>query len=163
MARPISPGLAGLSGTRSTSTSCAIWRSVWASLVASISAPPWKNETWESTSATRIGRAGRTMRRIIVDCTHTFHTGAGTGIQRVVREYADALLALAGEAQLEVVPARIEHGRFVALPVTAGRVAFPRAASARESESAPAAAPDALMRALGWAGAALHRLMPSEA
>ena len=65
-----------------------------------------------------------------MDCTHTFHTGAGTGIQRVVRRYADSLLEISRQSGIEVVPARIEHGRLFALPVTEGRVAFPRAESA---------------------------------
>lgn len=72
------------------------------------------------------------MARIIVDCTHTFQTGAGTGIQRVVRRFADSLLAIAGEAGFEVVPVRLEGASLVALPVVEGRVAFP-SSSIRES------------------------------
>lgn len=76
------------------------------------------------------------MPRIIVDCSHTFQTGAGTGIQRVVRRIADELLALAPEANVEVVPVRLAGGRAFALPLAEGRVAFPRSASARESVEA---------------------------
>jgi len=65
------------------------------------------------------------MARIVVDCTHTFQTGAGTGIQRVVRRFADSLLAIAGEAGFEAVPVRVEGSSLVALPVAEGRVAFP--------------------------------------
>jgi glycosyltransferase involved in cell wall biosynthesis len=71
-----------------------------------------------------------------VDCTHTFQTGAGTGIQRMVRRFADGLLAAAAEAGVEVVPVRIAGPRLVPLPVQGGRVAFPRAETAREAEGA---------------------------
>ena len=67
------------------------------------------------------------MARIIVDCTHTFQTGAGTGIQRVVRRFADSLLAIAVESGFEVVPVRLEGAILVALPVVEGRGAFPSA------------------------------------
>ena len=90
--------------------------------------------------ATRISRP-----RIIVDCTHTFHTGAGTGIQRVVRHYADELLAIGGDAGYDVVPVRVAGSALVPLPTESGRVAFPRAASARESVEA--AGPPASARA----------------
>jgi glycosyltransferase involved in cell wall biosynthesis len=79
------------------------------------------------------------MRRIIVDCTHTFHTGAGTGIQRVVRQYADALLEIGPASGVEVIPARVQGAMFVPLPVEGSRVMFPRAASAREAEASASA------------------------
>lgn len=94
--------------------------------------------------ATRISVADGGQPRIIVDCTHTYHTGAGTGIQRVVRRYADALLQIGRESGIEVVPSRVESGAFIALPIAAGRVAFPTAGSARESPSAMAAGPRGL-------------------
>jgi glycosyltransferase involved in cell wall biosynthesis len=98
------------------------------------------------------------MRRIIVDCTHTFHTGAGTGIQRVVRQYADALLAIASDADVEVLAVRVQGDSFVPLPVADGRVAFPRAAMARESVQAQSASPGivALRNALTLANRILH-------
>lgn len=89
--------------------------------------------------ATRIGvserEAKRGKLRIIVDCTHTFHTGAGTGIQRLVRRYADELLAIGREDGIEVVPVRLSGPWLVPLPIVDGRVAFPRSDSARESVS----------------------------
>ena len=51
------------------------------------------------------------MTRIIVDCTHTFQTGARTGIQRMVRKFADSLLEIARDDGPPVIPARIEAGR----------------------------------------------------
>ena len=77
-----------------------------------------------------------------MDCTHTFHTGAGTGIQRVVRHFADELLAIGREDGIEVIPVRIAGAGLVPLPLTEGRVAFPRSESARESvgSDAPASA-----------------------
>jgi len=86
--------------------------------------------------ATRIGRTGLDKRRIIVDCTHTFHTGAFTGIQRVVRNLTDALLAITQAEGPRVVPVRIMQGGLIPLPIEHGRVAFPRALSARETVSA---------------------------
>lgn len=83
--------------------------------------------------ATRITGPAKDQPRIIVDCTHTFQTGAGTGIQRVVRRFADSLLEISREEGVEVVPVRFAHGALIPLPLEAGRVAFPRAASARES------------------------------
>lgn len=71
--------------------------------------------------------------RLILDCTHTFHTGAGTGIQRVVRHFAHGLLEHGPAAGFEVVPARVvPGGHWVPIPVRDGEVALPRAASARE-------------------------------
>jgi glycosyltransferase involved in cell wall biosynthesis len=71
--------------------------------------------------------------RIIVDCTHTFQTGARTGIQRVVRHYADALLEIGPAAGFAIVPVRLANGQCIPLPVTAGRIDFPASTSARES------------------------------
>lgn len=73
------------------------------------------------------------MPRIIVDCTHTFQTGARTGIQRVVRHYADALLEIGPAAGFAIVPVRCVAGQCIPLPVTAGRIDFPNSSSARES------------------------------
>ena len=71
--------------------------------------------------------------RLILDCTHTFHTGAGTGIQRVVRHFAQGLLHHGPSLGYEVVPARIVPGGWwLAIPVENGVVAFPRSRSARE-------------------------------
>lgn len=73
--------------------------------------------------------------RLILDCTHTFHTGAGTGIQRVVRHFAQGLLAHGPEAGFEVVPARVTHGGYwIPIPLRDGRIEFPRADSARERQ-----------------------------
>ena len=72
------------------------------------------------------------MPRIIVDCTHTFQTGARTGIQRVVRRYADSLFAIAPAAGVQVVPVRLADGKAIPLPLQDGRVAFPDSESARE-------------------------------
>lgn len=77
------------------------------------------------------------MRRIILDCTHTFQTGAGTGIQRLVRQFADSLLAIAHSSGVEVIPVRVERDQLIPLPVSGGRVAFPRSESAREAIAAP--------------------------
>ena len=75
-----------------------------------------------------------TMPRLVLDCTHTFRTGAGTGIQRVVRHFSQGLLAHGRAAGFEVIPARLhESGAWIPIPVVEGRVAFPRAASAREA------------------------------
>lgn len=76
--------------------------------------------------------------RIIVDCTHTFRTGARTGIQRVVRRYADELLGLAQGSGIAVVPVRLSDGYALPLPIEDGRVAFPDAPSARERDIAVA-------------------------
>lgn len=73
------------------------------------------------------------MPRIIVDCTHTFQTGARTGIQRVVRHYADALLEIGPPSGFAIVPVRCANGQCIPLPVTAGRIDFPSSSSARES------------------------------
>lgn len=107
--------------------------------------------------ATRIERTAGLKPRIIMDCTHTWRTGAGTGIQRVVRRFADALLEIAPSAGLEVIPARIENGELHPLPVVEGRVAFPRSASAREAIAEPPARL-ALWRARGHA---LNRVLRS--
>jgi glycosyltransferase involved in cell wall biosynthesis len=97
--------------------------------------------------ATRIGEAEGNRPRIIVDCTHTFHTGAFTGIQRVVRHFADGLLAAGPGRGFDVVPVRVSGSRLLPLPVRDGHVDFPRAASARESH--PAAQHDLLPRLRG--------------
>lgn len=71
--------------------------------------------------------------RLILDCTHTFHTGAGTGIQRVVRHFAQGLLRHGPAFGFEVVPARVSPGGWwVPIPVVDGVVAFRRGRSARE-------------------------------
>jgi glycosyltransferase involved in cell wall biosynthesis len=71
--------------------------------------------------------------RLVLDCTHTFRTGAGTGIQRVVRHFSAGLLRHGDAAGFEVVPASLHaSGAWVPIPVAEGRIAFPRAASARE-------------------------------
>jgi alpha-1,2-rhamnosyltransferase len=71
--------------------------------------------------------------RLLLDCTHTYRTGAGTGIQRVVRHFSQGLLAHGAAAGFEVVPARLDaSGSWLAIPVADGTVQFPRAASARE-------------------------------
>lgn len=105
--------------------------------------------------ATRIGvlepDSKRGRPRIIVDCTHTFHTGAGTGIQRVVRRYADELLAIGREQSIEVIPVRLAGPWLVPLPIADGRVAFPRSDSAREAVGgahAPVSLPARLLHAL---------------
>jgi glycosyltransferase involved in cell wall biosynthesis len=103
--------------------------------------------------ATRINETPGERPRIIVDCTHTFHTGAYTGIQRVVRHFADGLLAIGPANGVEVVPVRIAGRALVALPVASGRVAFPRASQARESAAGTAAE----QRVARWRGAG-HRL-----
>src|SRR6185369_6816428 len=100
---------------RTLSTSSPSERIAAASLVARSSAPPRKNGTWESRMATRTGGAELDKRRIIVDCTHTFHTGAFTGIQRVVRNLTEALLRVAQSSGLQVVPVRVARGGLVAL------------------------------------------------
>ena len=69
-----------------------------------------------------------------MDCTLTFHTGAGTGIQRVVRRYADGLLEIAAAHDVHVVPVRISGGQLVPLPIVDNRVAFPVADAARSEE-----------------------------
>ena len=97
--------------------------------------------------ATRIGVPDGDQPRIIVDCTHTFHTGARTGIQRVVRHFANELLRIAPAHGVRVVPARAEGGALLELPVADGEVAFPQSRSARESVGAPRAG--AGLRALG--------------
>ena len=68
-----------------------------------------------------------------MDCTHTFQTGARTGIQRVVRHYADALLEIGPAAGVAIVPVRCANGQCIPLPVTAGRIDFPSSSSARET------------------------------
>jgi glycosyltransferase involved in cell wall biosynthesis len=99
------------------------------------------------------------MPRIIVDCTHTFQTGAGTGIQRVVRHLADSLLEIGPAEGVEVLPARVSGGQLVALPLMDGHVAFPRAEGARE------AAPDdpawRRLQALRLTGHRVNRLVRS--
>jgi glycosyltransferase involved in cell wall biosynthesis len=102
--------------------------------------------------ATRMSRP-----RIIVDCTHTFHTGARTGIQRVVRQYADALLAIGRDEGFEVIPARASGGSMRPLPIESGRVAFPSAASARESVDASHAQARSGARALHAAATVVRR------
>lgn len=100
--------------------------------------------------ATRMAPSGGGQPRIIVDCTHTFKTGAGTGIQRVVRRFADGLMAAGQGAGIEVVPVRVDGVRLIPLPTVAGRVAFPRAPSAREEDRASqGTALTALLRAIG--------------
>ena len=86
--------------------------------------------------ATRIGVSVEAMPRIIVDCTHTFQTGAGTGIQRVVRHLTDALMDIANPPELEILAVRIHGGELVALPVEGGKVAFAKSTSIRELHSA---------------------------
>lgn len=85
--------------------------------------------------------------RILVDCTHTFRTGGGTGIQRVVRRYADELLAIGREDGIDVVPVRVAGRALVPLPIAQGRVAFPRASSAREAVATPTPPASSLARA----------------
>jgi glycosyltransferase involved in cell wall biosynthesis len=85
--------------------------------------------------------------RIFVDCTHTFRTGGGTGIQRVVRHYADELLAIGREDGIDVVPVRVAGRVLMPLPIAQGRVAFPRASSAREAANAPTVPASSLARA----------------
>lgn len=100
--------------------------------------------------ATRMAPSDGGQPRIIVDCTHTFKTGAGTGIQRVVRRFADGLMAAGAAAGIEVVPVRVDGARLVPLPTAAGRVSFPRARSAREEERASDGAKRVnLLRAIG--------------
>jgi glycosyltransferase involved in cell wall biosynthesis len=109
--------------------------------------------------ATRIGFSREVQPRIIVDCTHTFHTGAGTGIQRVVRHYSAALLEVALQAQLQIVPVRVADGQFIPLPMVNGRIAFPRSKSAREPESAASSRKSLqVLRGLGYR---LNRLLRS--
>lgn len=102
--------------------------------------------------ATRIGVREPEGPRIIVDCTHTYHTGAYTGIQRVVRNFADALVSAAPARGVRIVPARVAGGDFVPLERRGDRVAFPTSLAARESEGA--AAPTGPLRRL----AALRRI-----
>jgi glycosyltransferase involved in cell wall biosynthesis len=88
-----------------------------------------------------------------VDCTHTFQTGARTGIQRVVRHYADALLEIGPASGFAIVPVRVANGHCIPIPVGNGRVAFPSSGSAREAvQDDPAGARERNLRAWG------HRL-----
>lgn len=100
------------------------------------------------------------MARIIVDCTHTFQTGAGTGIQRVVRKFADALLAIADPPEFEVVPARVAGGRLYPLPRAEGKAAIAPSLMVREGRPATEEQ-HRLERALLWAARANRVLRSS--
>jgi FkbM family methyltransferase len=50
---------------------------------------------------------------IFVECTHTFHTDQNTGIQRVVRNILRHAAPVAAKHDFDVVPIRLENGKFI--------------------------------------------------
>lgn len=83
--------------------------------------------------ATRTDLQAPKKQRIIVDCTHTYRSGLGTGIQRVVRCLASELVKLGREECVSVIPVALCCGQVLALPSGSnGSVEFARSAQARD-------------------------------
>lgn len=94
------------------------------------------------------------MNRILLDCTHTYRSGARTGIQRVVRQFATYLPAHAQTLGYSVVPVRVDAvGSLVRLPLHQGAIVFPNSDSAREASPIVSATP-----ALAMARLLIHAL-----